>query len=51
MVLSNSVSIQRVWIVNGSSVVGRERLVANHGAVEGQHRRHPVDDELVQRAA
>ena len=53
MVLSNSVSIQRVWIVNG--LVGRRARTPgrdDHGAVEractvGM----PVDDELVQGAA
>ena len=51
MVLSNSVSIQRVWTVNGCVALGRERRVGDHGAVERQHGRHAVDHELGQRAA
>ena len=46
----DSVSIQRVCTVNGARR-RREGLVAHDGAVERQRRRHPVDDELVQRAA
>ena len=52
MVLSNSVSIQRVWTVNGWSRVGRrERRVGHDGAVERDRGGHALDDELVERAA
>ena len=52
MVLSNSVSIQRVCTLNGLLRVGRgEGRVADDGAVEGQHRGHALDHELGQGAA
>ena len=49
MVLSNSVSIQRVCTVNGVARRSGERRVAHDRAVERQHRRHALDLELGQR--
>ena len=49
--MSNSVSIQRVWMLNLVRVVRGERRVGDHLAVEREDRGHAVDDELVQRPA
>jgi hypothetical protein len=52
IVLSNSVSIQRVWIGELLVRVGRgEGRVGDDRAVEGRDGRHALDDELVEGAA
>ena len=52
MSLSNSVSIQRVWMVNVSSgSAGAKAGSATTFAVERRDGGHALDDELVQRAA
>ena len=51
MVLSNSVSIQRVWTVNGARRSGAKAGSATTARWNGMTVGMPVDDELVQGAA